>query len=490
MSQHDMSIANQGFPAFRSDLNDALQALVSQNSGATAPSTTFANMIWYDTANNILKMRNEDNDAWISIFTLNQTTDAITAVGSVTLADLLDTADIGTSVQAYDANLTSFVGAFALPTSDGTSGQVLTTDGAGNIGFSSVTANNVGFRNRIINGAMMIDQRNAGASVTPTNGQFITDRWRYASTQTSKFTAQQNAGSVTPPIGFINYLGFTSSSSYSVVSGDVFSIVQPIEGLNVADLGWGTADAQTVTLSFRVRSSLTGTFGGSLANASQARSYPFTYTISSANTWETKTVTIAGDTSGTWATDTSTGILLQISLGTGSTYSSSAGSWQAGNYWSATGAVSVVGTNGATFYITGVQLEKGSTATSFDYRPYGTELALCQRYYWQLAPVNSLSQFPSVSTGTALSATQGRFNFQYRTSMRAAPTITITSGTNQNISVQAGAVGVTLSSLTAVYAGTESSLVDTNLSASVTSGAALVAFIADANGVVRYSAEL
>ena len=348
----------------------------------------------------------------------------------------------------------------------------------------------LGFRNRIINGDFRIDQRNAGASVTPTGENYTLDRWVSQVSQTSKFSVQQNAGSVTPPTGFTNYLGATSLSAYSIVAGDYFTIEQRVEGFNTADLGWGTASASTVTLSFWVRSSLTGTFGGSFTNSGNSRSYPFTYTISSANTWEQKSITVAGDTSGTWLKTNGQGITIYFSLGMGSTRSGTAGAWAGANYLSATGATSVVGTNGATFYITGVQLEKGSTATSFDYRPYGTELLLCQRYYFQFAPVAATSQFPSVSTGTALSATQGRFNFQYRTTMRSAPTITITAGSGQNIDVQAGASGVTLSSITAAYAGTESSLVDTNLSSSVTSGASLVAFIADANGAVRYSSEL
>ena len=241
------------------------------------------------------------------------------------------------------------------------------------------------FLNRIINGAMVIDQRNAGASVTITNtsaSTYTLDRWFGYGTVASKFSMQQNAGSVTPPIGFTNYLGCTSLSAYSVGSGDLFQFSQNIEGFNTADLQWGSANAKTVTLSFWVRSSLTGTFGGSLTNGAADRSYPYSYTISSANTWEYKTITVAGDTSGTWVGATNgIGLRVRFSLGAGSTFSATANTWATGDYIQPTGATSVVGTNGATFYITGVQLEVGSTATSFDYRPYGTELALCQRYY-------------------------------------------------------------------------------------------------------------
>lgn len=270
-----------------------------------------------------------------------------------------------------------------------------------------------GMKNRIINGDMRIDQRNAGASVTPTANTYTLDRWRASLTQASKFSVQQDAGAVTPPVGFNDYLGCTSLSAYSVLTSDAFDIRQFIEGYNVADLGWGTANAKTVTLSFLVRSSLTGTFGGSLRNSAADRSYPFTYTIFSANTWEQKSITIAGDTIGTWLTTNGTGIIVTFSIGAGSTLSGTAGAWTGSNFVSATGATSVVGTNGATFYITGVQLEKGSTATSFDYLDYGRSLIQCQRYYENL-------QFGIGATGASL--VQQSLNF--RVEKRAAPTMT------------------------------------------------------------------
>ena len=249
-------------------------------------------------------------------------------------------------------------------------------------GGSTLGAGNAtGMKNRIINGGMVLDQRNAGASVTITSSAYTLDRWRCVASQSSKYSSQQNAGSVTPPVGFKNYLGVTSLSAYTVSSAEQFAILQRVEGNNVADLGWGTSDAKTVTLSFWVRSSLTGTFGGALRNDSDTRSYPYSFTISSANTWERKTITVAGDTSGTWETGTSTGISVFFGLGVGSTLSGSAGAWASANYVSATGATSVVGTSGATFYITGVQLEEGNAATSFEFRPYGTELALCPQLH-------------------------------------------------------------------------------------------------------------
>jgi hypothetical protein len=248
-------------------------------------------------------------------------------------------------------------------------------------------SNDFGFKNRIINGAMVIDQRNAGASVTlTTNTTYTLDRWVGYLSQSSKYSIQQ---STTVPTGFKNSFLVTSLSAYSITSTDNFAIAQSIEGLNTYDLAWGTASAATVTLSFWVRSSLTGTFGGALRNSAGDRAYPFSYTISVANTFEYKTITIAGDTTGTWLTTNGVGINVVFGLGNGSTLSGTAGAWAAGNLFNATGATSVVGTSSATFYITGVQLEAGSTASPFEYRQYGTEFNLCLRYFYLSNPTNT-----------------------------------------------------------------------------------------------------
>ena len=276
-----------------------------------------------------------------------------------------------------------------------------------------------GTRNKIINGAMTIDQRNAGAAVTPTNGQFSVDRWKGQLSEASKYTMQQNAGAVTPPAGFTNYLGITSLSAYSVGASDFFDVRQVIEGFNIADLAWGTSDAKPITLSFWVRSSLTGTFGAALKNFDGTRSYPFTYAIGAANTWEYKTVVIAGDTSGTWETTNGFGIQVQFGLGVGSTYSGTAGAWASANLVSVTGAVSVVGTNAATWQITGVQLEAGDTATPFEHRSYGDELALCQRYYWGFGYTSQLWRYANHIDSTSIFST----HFDLPVTMRAAPTV-------------------------------------------------------------------
>ena len=296
----------------------------------------------------------------------------------------------------------------------GTQIPVISVDAKGRItALSTATAASAiaAFRNRIINGDMIIDQRNNGAaSASSINGYFL-DRWVInQSAPTGKLIAQQNAGAITPPVGFSKYLGITSQSSYTVASGDFYLISQAIEGQNIRDFAWGTANATAVTLSFVVYSSLTGTFAGGIGNGIGNRSYPFAYSIPVANTWTTISITIPGDTTGTWSTTNAVAMYVYFSLGVGSSYTAPAGSWVGTFEFAASGGVSVVGTASATFYITGVQLERGSTATTFETLPYGTQIALCQRYYDTIAMWVPVTGDPR--------------QVFYKTSMRASPTIT------------------------------------------------------------------
>jgi len=299
------------------------------------------------------------------------------------------------------------------------------TDASGgntaSINGATPTNDNLMGRNRIINGDMRIDQRNAGASVALTDGLYFVDRWKASISQTSKLTGQQSS---TVPAGFVKSLSATVGTAFTPGAGDYAGLVQPIEGNNVSDLGFGSAGASTVTLSFWVRSSVTGTYSVTLHNADPAnRSYVTTYAINAADTWEQKSVTIAGDTSGTWATDNTASITAYFALGMGSTYGgATANTWNASLKLAATGQTQWVSTAGATFYITGVQLAAGSVATSFERRSYGQELALCQRYFEKFGGV--ASGFPLI-TLYMTSGVSADFPLKFAVEKRASPTVTI-----------------------------------------------------------------
>ena len=343
--------------------------------------------------------------------------------------------------------------------------------------------NTFGMRNRIINGAMVIDQRNAGASVTPTANTYTLDRWFANATVASKFSVQQ---STVAPAGFTNSTLITSTSAYSVANGDYNSFQQRIEAFNMLDMGWGTADAKTVTLSFWVRSSLTGTFGGSFYfPASTARTYPFSYSIPVANTWTQISIVIAGDTfTNTAPTGNNLYVIVQWGLGVGSTFSGTAGSWVNGNFASVTGATNLIATNGATFYITGVQLEVGTNATSFEYRPYGTELALCQRYTFVLRGTSA--------TRFAISGVAAGFsmypNIEYPVTMRATPTFSLSSPSDFQTEIWNAGFTQTTTSISLNQATVNSMILTVNVPSTLTTGGILSAV--NSSAVMTISAEL
>jgi hypothetical protein len=284
---------------------------------------------------------------------------------------------------------------------------------------------------------MVIDQRNAGASVT--NG-YAVDRFEFQENSGAAFTVQR---STTVPTGFSNSLVTTvTPTAASATAAQVNRLFQRIEGNNIADFGWGAAGASTVTLSFWVRSSLTGTYCIGLVNNAANRSYVAEYTINSANTWEYKTITVAGDTSGTWETGTSSGVQVTFDLGGGSNYNTTAGVWAAGNYTRTTNQANFANTLNATFYITGVQLEKGSTATSFDYRPYGTELALCQRY---LPAFNSSGLVAPLCSGYSNATNSVLGVILFPVSARVSPTgLTASSASHLTWSSTTGVAATTI----------------------------------------------
>jgi len=297
-----------------------------------------------------------------------------------------------------------------------------------------------GFKNRIINGAMLIDQRYAGVAVTvnSSTATYGLDRWRgFGQSSAGVFTIQQNA---VAPSGFANSINIkVSTANTTIPAAGFYTLQQAIEGYNISDLNWGTSTAKNITLSFQANSSVTGTHSGSVKNSDGTRSYPFAYSIASANTWTPVSITVPGDTTGTWFTNTSIGLTLTFNLGSGRV--ATANAWAAGNYDGATSSANVISTAGATFFVTGVQVEAGNTATSFEYRSFGTEVSLCQRYYQKsfslgIAPVDGISQ--STTDGTSLhlfnsyDTGNGFFSPVYfQTKMRTSPTITFfRSGSN------------------------------------------------------------
>ena len=304
-------------------------------------------------------------------------------------------------------------------------------------GFTPTVSNMAG-RNRIINGDMRIDQRNAGASGTA-NGVYTVDRWNFGAGVAGKLTYGQNYNSLTPPAGFTNYMGFKTTTAYTVGASEFFLFTQEIEGYNAADFDFGKSSAKTITISFWVNSSLTGTFGVVLANSAQNRSYPATYTILSSNTWEQKFITVVGDTTGTWLTTNGKGLSVFFGLGVGSTFNGTAGSWQAATYLGTTGATSVVGTLNATWNITGVQLEAGSVATPFERRQYGQELALCQRY------LPAFTGLCHLGMAQAMSATSGQLNLLFPVQPRATPTGLTISAPGELLVLNAAGLGLAVS---------------------------------------------
>lgn len=529
MAQHDYVIANGTGAAVRSDLNGSLAAIVSNNSGATEPTTMYAYQWWADTTTGLLKLRNSANNAWITLRELDGTltiedgtaaapglaftsdlntglfrvgadqvaistggtsrlavsTTAVSStlavdvtLGAVGTPSLTFTGDLNTGIYSPGADQVAITTAGVQRVNFNAATEVVFNDGGADVdfriegdtnanlfkidaGLDEVQVANLnggpiaGTRNRIINGDMRIDQRNAGAAVS-INGYFPVDRWSFGKDGGTVAVSR----STLVPAGFTNSLLFSVTTGYTPTSAHQNNIRQFIEGFNVADLGWGAAGAQSITLSFWVRSSLTGTFSGSLMNSAYDRSYVFTFSVAAANTWEYKTVTIAGDTTGTWLADNSSGIRLFFDMGSGSSYNATAGAWGAGEKRNTSGSVQPIGTSGATFYITGVQLEPGTVATPFERRSYGQELALCQRYYQRTTAETASA---TLLTGVICSgASSGNGGFNLIGIMRTTPTLD--SSTASAFAYSDGATGTACTAVSLAGSQSNSKIASINFS--------------------------
>jgi hypothetical protein len=343
-------------------------------------------------------------------------------------------------------------------------------------------SNNTTFRNRIINGAMTISQRNgtSSVSVAATGSQYTLDRYECIANTGGTYSAQQIT---TAPAGFSYSLGLTVTGTSTPSAGHQYTVEQYIEGYNIADINFGTANAKATTLSFWVYTSLTGTYSVALLGGST--SYVSNYTVSSANTWTQITVAVPAQTGGSsWNTTNGRGLSIYWDLGSGSTLQTSTlNAWQSGTYTRSTTANTWISNSGATFYITGVQLEAGSTASPFENRSYGVELALCQRYFWNYTG-QAVGAF---ATGQCISGTVARIVLKYPVPMRTSPTISYTGAL---IVTNSSASGLSVTAFGSNYGGANSLMFDAVVASGLGAGNATIMANTNSSDAFSVTAEL
>jgi len=285
-------------------------------------------------------------------------------------------------------------------------------------------------RNMLINGAMQINQRSNGSlTINSSTGQFPCDRWTARGEGGSKAYTIQQISIASSGQGVRHAIKVTSSQAASVGNFDVFNVRQMIEGYNVQRINLGESGCKSMTLSFTVRSSVAGTHSGAIQNSAQNRSYPFTYTLS-ANTWTDISITIPPITSGSFNETNGVGLRIVFDMGCGNEFRGTAGQWNSAQDEGATGSVRILETNGATWEVTKVQLEVGSVATDFEYRSFGEELSLCQRYYEE----NNCTW----AGFTAAAQGNGSLQVNYKVTKRATSTLTTKTAASsvQNLTSQ------------------------------------------------------
>jgi len=379
------------------------------------------------------------------------------------------------------ATVNSTTGSFGSATSI----PVVTVNGKGLV--TSVTTATVqgGQKNRIINGAMVISQRNGTASVTPgTFPAYLTDRFAYNASVASKLSFQQVTDA---PSGFNNSLKVTVAAQYSPAAGERFILYQKIEGFNVANLQFGTAGALTITTTQYIKGSVAGTYAVAINNAALDRSYVGTVNVTTS--WQPLSITLSGDTSGTWSTGNTTGLQLTFDLGSGSNFNTTANAWQAGTYFRTSSCVTFVNqTAGSTLNITGVQLEVGNSATDFEYVNYQTSLANCQRYYYRTTAQTSGDRMGNGYIGSATGASVGFF---YPVTMRTNPTALEQTGTATDYSVNWATSNTVCSAVpTFTTATTNFANVALTVASGLTTGQGCMARAATTSAYFGWSAEL
>lgn len=420
---------------FVTEVKDRDIDLALQFDGTTSTNIPTNTIRWNSSINRWQKWSGSAWGELTSTYALNALSVSGTTSLATTTATTVATGDnstnVATTAWVKAQNYLTSVGGSFLPLTGGTITGNLTVAGtlSANSTFivSNINGGPIAFKNKIINGDFAVDQYNAGALVNPINGTFI-DRWTYAGPAGTSVKAQQNYNAITPPSFFDTYLGLENNTAYSVASGDNAGLQHRVEGYNVANWRWGASGSRDAMLSFWVRTSVSGTYGVALQNSANDQSYVTSFNVAagSVNTWQLINLKIAGPTSGTWLKNNGLGIRIRFNLGCGTTFQTgTTGSWQAGNFHAPTGAVSWVGTAGATFYITGVQLEDSeatnSVATDFEDPPFSTKLARCQRYYYAATQYVGTSSAPTTYT--------------YPVQMRASPTTRTGGGTGYTVSL-------------------------------------------------------
>jgi hypothetical protein len=331
----------------------------------------------------------------------------------------------------------------------GTTGLTVDTNQNSTFVGSVSAPNTFGFKNRIINGDIRIDQRNIGANVALTSA-YTVDRWKFDRVNGGGAQIYYGQQTTDAPAGFTNSYQIKVTTGANPSGSDYTQMTQYIEGYNFADLGWGTAAAKPITVSFWAKSSVATTLSVGFRSGGFDRSYIAPFTIATPNTWQYVTITVPGCTDGTWYTNNNYGLDVHFCLGATTYYgTSTTNTWLANGVngsWIGLAGNGIMGTTGATFNFTGFQVEKGTVATPFDFRSYGQELLLCQRYFYKSTRQDLASGTVGAVTGVGWVVDTSSPNRlfianggNFATTMRAFPTVVFYSedGTVNNISYYA-----------------------------------------------------
>jgi hypothetical protein len=366
-------------------------------------------------------------------------------------------------------------------------GSAVLPDGAVDLtNYAYMPSTQLGFRNKIINGSVIIDQR--GSATTPVVGTgYSADRWFFEDGCDAVFSTGQSTD-VPKGQGFSSSIKSTVTTANTSVTTNEFSVLSYfIEGTDSASFAWGGTGAKAITASFWVKSSVAGTYSFTLYNNGASRIYPASYTVNIPNTWEKKIIQIPGDTAGTWLTTNGRGVVVNFYTSLASNFLGLS-TWNSSGIYGVVGQVNAAAAVGNTFTVTGLQIEEGVIATPFEHRPIGTELALCQRYYYNHTPGSSAQR--AIGVGTWFTATQMHIPIKFPVSMRIKPILVMPSSAGYYISYQ-NSTSTSISGLTletTVTTTEQAEIYNTGLTSS-TIGPALFR-TNNASGNVAFNSEL